>query len=166
MSKLAPWEKTLSEWQSSSFSGPMSVCPLMCLPCVAIGTLRTTVSPYHNFAWRNKRCPLCLGFQLPSSLYWAFWTEYNLPRYMLRPWPLQFLTKSLCLALPLTTWVIQACIYLPGLPITANPWGSSGPRLFYPNLGLSICHQEMKHWSNEKSEWKGSLILHTHNRTI
>lgn len=32
MSKLAGWEKTLSEWQSSSFLGPMSVCPPMCLP--------------------------------------------------------------------------------------------------------------------------------------
>lgn len=103
----------------------------ICLPFIALGSLRIMLCPYGTFAWKSKRCPLCLGFQLPSPFHQAYLCWIQLANHVLRPWPLQ---------MPTWTFVPLPCLTLshsshPGLHLSVCPaCDYSNPQiLFYPN---------------------------------
>lgn len=89
--------------------------------------------------------------------------DCNLPNYMLRPWPLLIPDQCLpgllviCLALSLQSWVIQACICLPSLPVTVL---NLGVILAVDALAsrLPICHQDIKHCLEKwREDWPNTL---------
>lgn len=108
------------------------------------------------------------GISAPIILSLGIWAEDNLPNCVLRPWPLPIPDQCLpgllllCLALSLHSWVIQACICLPGLPVTIL---NLGVILDADSLSssLPICHQEIKHQGEKGRE--SDLILYIHKIT-
>lgn len=140
---------------------PCLFCPHMCLPFVALGALRITVSPYGTLAWRSNRHPTSSVWDLISHRPWASCAEYNLSDYVLRPGPLQIPDHQclpgplfIRLGLPLHTWVIRLRISLPGRTVTILTLGTGLTPYSYPNLRLSIGHQEIRHWLEKwRNRW-------------